>query len=409
MPAKEKHVHNTRSVTGVRATSPLTVKLKNNLAATKKKPALKSVVKVVKNDKQNKKKHVSFHEDCPAQPVDITPPRQTAFADAMEKWRQSMISAVNSMPSPLLENSTDASAQTTAQNNNLLKQMAGKGNSGNQAVLVAVHSPPDVVAPRNGDSRPSQGCSDDSGQPGEQPLPPDDLEMDDINVGEVLSMFEVDNLLPPLPGRPDHGPVADDSAPQAALDLLTVRDMLGKGFRMFLSKHVPANIKRRVWANKYVDFTYLIESDPTEETPYQFVQSTTNPGTLTLAQAKSSSKINGWVSWNKALRIFTEIYCMKYPIKCMQLLQYVGILNNLSSWFPFDQVYRYDKEFRADLDWYPNKDWHIIDTQLWSMALHGVHTLPNQGNPKQYTFKPKNPRRPLAGMDNQFKNCFDHN
>ena len=178
---------------------------------------------------------------------------------------------------------------------------------------------------------------------------------------------------------------------------------------MLLSKHVPANIKRRVWVNKYVDFAYLIESDPTEETPYQFVQSTTNPGTLTLAQAKSSCKIDGWVSWNKALQIFTEIYCMKYPNKCMQLLQYSGILNNLSSWFPFDQVYRYDKEFRAELDWHPNKDWHIINTQLWSMALHGVHTLPNQGNPKQYSFKPKNPRRPRVGMDNQFRNCFDHN
>ena len=75
MPAKKKYAHNTCSVTGVRATSPLTVKLKNNLAATKKKPALKSVVKVVKNDKQNKKKRVSFHEDGPAQPADITPPR----------------------------------------------------------------------------------------------------------------------------------------------------------------------------------------------------------------------------------------------------------------------------------------------------------------------------------------------
>ena len=95
----------------MRADSPLTVKLKNNLAANKQKPALKSVVKVDKNDKQNKKKHVSFHEDVPAQPAVITPPRQTAFADAMEKWKQNMISAVNSMPSPSLESSTDASAQ----------------------------------------------------------------------------------------------------------------------------------------------------------------------------------------------------------------------------------------------------------------------------------------------------------
>ena len=289
-------------------------------------------------------------------------------------------------------------------NNNILKQVVGKGNTRNQAVPVAVHDTFDLVAPRDSDDGPGQGCSDGSSQPGEQLVPQDDLEMDDINVGEVLSMFEVDNLLPPPSGRPDHGPVAADSAPQAALDMLTVCDMPGKGFRMLLSKHILANIKCRIWSNRYVDFAYLIESDPTEETPYQFVQSTTNPGTLTLAQAKSSSKIDGWVNWNKVLRIFTEIYCMKYPTKCMQLLQYSTILKNLSSRFPFDQVYRYDKDFRADLDWYPNKEWHIIDTQLWSITLHGVNTLPNQGNPRQYHFKPKGVCRALTGMD-----CSDYN
>ena len=230
MLAKKKPVHNTHSVTGARASSSLTLKLKNNLVATKKKPVLKSVVKVVNNDKQNKKKCVSFHEDIPAQPADVTPPSQTAFADAMEKWRQSVICAVNSMPSPSVESSTDALAQTAAQNNNLLKQVVGKGNSRNQVVPVAVHDPPDVVAPQDSDSGSSQGCSDGRGQPGEQPLPQDNLEMDDINVGEVLSMFEVDNPLPPPLGRPNHGPVAADSAPQAALNLLTACDMPGKGF-----------------------------------------------------------------------------------------------------------------------------------------------------------------------------------
>ena len=122
MPAKKKPTHNTHSVTGAMASSPLTIKLKNNLVASKKKPALKSVVKVVNNDKQNKKKHVSFHEDIPAhRPVDVTPPRQTAFADAMEKWKQSVICAVNSMPSLLVESTTDVMVQAAAPNNNVLK------------------------------------------------------------------------------------------------------------------------------------------------------------------------------------------------------------------------------------------------------------------------------------------------
>ena len=99
--------------------------------------------------------------------INKTRRKQTAFTDTMEKWRQSVICAVNSMPSPLVESSTDASVQTAVQNNNLLKQVVGKGNSRNQAVLVAVHDPPHMVAPQDGDSRSSQGCSDGRGQPGE--------------------------------------------------------------------------------------------------------------------------------------------------------------------------------------------------------------------------------------------------
>ena len=47
-------------------------------------------------------------------------------------------------------------AQAAAPNNNLLKQVVGKGNSRNQAVPVVVHNPPDVVAPQDSDSGSSQ-------------------------------------------------------------------------------------------------------------------------------------------------------------------------------------------------------------------------------------------------------------
>ena len=44
------------------------------------------------------------------------------------------------------------------------------------------------------------------------------------------------------------------------------------------------------------------------------------------------------------------------------------------------------------------------------MVLHGINTLPNQGNPQQYTFKAKGTHsRVPTGVENQFKNCFDHN
>ena len=78
-----------------------------------------------------------------------------------------------------------------------------------------------------------------------------------------------------------------------------------------------------------------------EEDSYELVKTPT--GTLALAKPRAKIKIGGWASWNKAFCMLMEIYCIKYPDKCMQLLQYSGIVNNLSNRFPFEQVYNYNK------------------------------------------------------------------
>ena len=235
-----------------------------------------------------------------------------------------------------------------------------------------------------------------------------------------MEMDPDDNPPPPPAGRPNSRPGAAASAPQEALEMMTdvlqVRDQQGKRIRPILSRHVPDNIRRRIWSNKYINFQYLIEANPREEVSYQFVPNTSSNSAsvpVTLEQVKPKVKIDGWVSWNKAMRMFIEIYCMKYPERCMQLLQYSGLLNNLSDKFPFYQVYAYDKEFRAEMEWAPDTPWNIIDSQLWATTLHGIHTLPHQGNPQQYTFRAKQQHQQgkgaNRGYDNQFRNCFDFN
>ena len=74
---------------------------------------------------------------------------------------------------------------------------------------------------------------------------------------------------------------------------------------------------------------------------------------LSFKKAKVN-KVDGWALWNKAFRVFTEIYSLKYPAKCIDLVQYSGILNNLAGKFPFAQVYNYDKEFRQELEEEPH-------------------------------------------------------
>ena len=59
---------------------------------------MKSVVKVVSN-KQAKAKSVSFLDQDSVLPAS-QPPKQTAFADAMEKWKRSMVHAIDSVPTP---------------------------------------------------------------------------------------------------------------------------------------------------------------------------------------------------------------------------------------------------------------------------------------------------------------------
>ena len=88
---KGKHMHNTRSMSArSHSNSPLRLKVTNNLAKPKTKECskqpLKSVVKVINNNKQAKATNVSFAGQDSAQPVSH-PPKQTAFADAMEKWK----------------------------------------------------------------------------------------------------------------------------------------------------------------------------------------------------------------------------------------------------------------------------------------------------------------------------------
>ena len=197
-----------------------------------------------------------------------------------------------------------------------------------------------------------------------QPISPSDVGQNEDCDEQAMELDPEDNPPSPPQGLPTDAPVAAASAPQGALQLMAVgaRQSQGKPPHYILAKHVPDNIKRCIWANRYVDFHYLIESDPTEEIVYQFVASPNNA--VTLKPAKPKCKLDGWVAWNKAFCMFTEIYCMKYPDRSIKLLQYSGCLNNLAGKFPFDQVCAYDKEFRVDLEWFPDKPWDQIDQQL---------------------------------------------
>ena len=204
----------------------------------------------------------------------------------------------------------------------------------------------------------------------DQSVPPDDVEQHSDGLASDMDIDEDDIPPPPLPGRL-LDLVAAASAPQSALQLLLPWDTLGKHHLLILAKHVKDEVKRKIWANTYIDFSDLLDKDLDNQL-LQVTQS--NNGLLTFKKTKTN-KVDGWAMWNKAFSIFIEIYCLKFLSKCINLVQYSGILNNLAKKFPFAQVYSYDKDFRQQMQEQPEMPWQKIAQQLWLTSLHGINTI----------------------------------
>ena len=201
--------------------------------------------------------------------------------------------------------------------------------SGQESDLVAANRDVFVgsISNRHGDS---DGRGEVSTVDVDQSVPPDDVEQHSDGLASDMDIDEDDIPPPPLPGRL-LDLVAAASAPQSALQLLLPRDTPGKCHSLILAKHVKDEVKRKIWANTYIDFSDLLDKD-LDNQPLQVTQS--NNGLLTFKKTKTN-KVDGLAMWNKAFSIFIEIYCLKFPSKCINLVQYSGILNNLAKKFPF--------------------------------------------------------------------------
>ena len=106
----------------------------------------------------------------------------------------------------------------------------------------------------------SNGCNQDPAVDGDQVIPPDNVEQHDVGLDVDMDIDEEDVPLPPPPGRPSDL-VAAASAPQSALQLFLAWDTPGKRHTLILARHVKDEIKKKIWANSYVDLSDLLDKD----------------------------------------------------------------------------------------------------------------------------------------------------
>ena len=193
------------------------------------------------------------------------------------------------------------------------------------------------------------------------------VEQHDVGLDDDMDIDEDDVPPPPPPGRLTDLVVAT-STPQSALQLSSAWDTQGKRHTLILARHVKDDVKRKIWTNTFVDLSDLLDKDKDDQ-PLHVTQSNTS---LLTFKNTIINKVDGWAMWNKAFCIFIEIY---FPSKCINLVQYMGILNNLAIKFPFVQVYNNNKDFRQQIEQQPDLPWHKIDQELWSTTLHGIYTI----------------------------------
>ena len=390
------------SVTG--AKHKLTVNIKNNLSKVTKQKQSKA------NSKQSKVSGVITKASNPVvatawgkgkSRLQASPLQSQQLMDALQAVQQlcSVLQA-GQTTNRVLQAPNQTDQQTPAKNKSVAfhnkKQMESPKAThvvrDNPNDFMGVHHDPDGAT----DGRNQIHIVDDnSGTPQEDVDPDNNHDQVDMDIDE-------EDVPPPPPSRRAADHVAADSAPQSALALLTSRDTPSKRHKIILGKFVKDDIRRKIWSHMYVDFSDLLNKDK-DNAPLQVTNAN---GMLNFKKARVN-KVDGWASWNKAFRVFTEIYSLKYPAKCIDLVQYSGILNNLAGKFPFSQVYNYDKEFRQELE-EPHLPWNKVHQQIWAITLHGIHTI-NQGQQQQNNKYPGQGKQQFKKHTEwPFRHCYDY-
>ena len=101
-----------------------------------------------------------------------------------------------------------------------------------------------------------------------------------------------------------------------------------------LGSNVTLKLKRKIWANEYIDFGALLSVSPaTEKYSLSFKSTDSSPRQpqLTLEPFQPSKKIHSFNQWLSAFNTFVAIFTEKFPHEAPQLMKYCEIIRDISS------------------------------------------------------------------------------
>ena len=163
-----------------------------------------------------------------------------------------------------------------------------------------------------------------------------------------------------------------------------------------LGDHLPMNIKQKIWDNKFIEFTSILDPDSSDSYALSF--NNTNQPTLCLTPKKKSYLNES--DWTMAFDTFVAVYVQKFPEQLQDLLTYGNTIRKMISsgqaWWYYDRQFRIARE-------YSQCSWATMRVDLYMQNLNrNVQTYkPNFREvatiPTGYCFK----------YHSKEKRCFD--
>ena len=86
-------------------------------------------------------------------------------------------------------------------------------------------------------------------------------------------------------------------------------------------------------------------------------------------QKKQGPVVNCYNKWEEAFRIYAAIYSKANPHRAIEIMQYLDDIKGAAKDNTWESVYEYDLTFRDIMSVFPNCNWGIIHSTLWTKTM----------------------------------------
>ena len=129
-----------------------------------------------------------------------------------------------------------------------------------------------------------------------------------------------------------------------------------------IGTYLNPQLIHKIEVGAYVDLAKLLHRDQvTTEEDHRL--EIINKGGMTYwvpVSDRESSPINSYFKWEQAFRVYINIFSKQNPKRVTELLQYNHVIETAAAAYPWENVYKYNREFRMHISAHPERNWGVI-------------------------------------------------